>query len=167
MGRTWKGKKSYCNCCGKVMRVNYKKSIPTKLFAKRKAASDRKYAKKNRKKLNKHQNDKYHTNIQHKLKVVIRNRIGKIIRNKKIAKHSSSTKSIGCSYEDLIKHIESQFTDGMNWDNHGMYGWHIDHIKPLALFDLSDKKQFDEANHYTNLQPLWAEDNWKKNDTYE
>jgi hypothetical protein len=47
----------------------------------------------------------------------------------------------------------------MTWDNYGMYGWHIDHINPLSSFDLSDRNQFLEACHYTNLQPLWAQDN--------
>jgi hypothetical protein len=48
----------------------------------------------------------------------------------------------------------------MTWDNWTTDGWHIDHIKPLASsFDLTDRKQFLEACHYTNLQPLWAKDN--------
>lgn len=166
VGRTWKDKKSYCLCCGKMMRARYKESDPEK-YAAQKAASDKRYNKKHRKKLNKKSVNKYHTNIQHKLKVTIRNRIGKIIRDNNIIKHSSSTKSIGCSYETLIKHLESQFTDGMNWDNHGTFGWHIDHIRPLASFDLSNKKQYKEACHYTNLQPLWAEDNLKKSDIYD
>ena len=162
-GRVHENKKSYCKSCGKVMRKNYKENDPEK-FAKLKAISDKKYFKTHKKQINKQRTDKYHTNIQHKLKVIIRNRIGKIIRNKKIAKHSSSTKSIGCSYKTLIKHLESQFSDGMTWDNHGTYGWHIDHKEPLDKFDLSDKKQFKEACHYTNLQPLWAEDNYSKGD---
>ena len=143
------------------MRKNYKESDP-KRYAALKAISDKRYSKTHKKQINKHLKKKYHTNIQHKLRVTIRNRIGKILRDNNIIKHSSSTKSIGCSYKILIKHLESQFTDGMTWDNHGVYGWHIDHIKPLDKFDLGDKKQFKEACHYTNLQPLWAEDNYSK-----
>jgi len=53
----------------------------------------------------------------------------------------------------------------MNWDNWGIYGWHIDHIKPLASFDLTKREQLFEAVHYTNLQPLWANENLSKGDS--
>jgi len=46
-----------------------------------------------------------------------------------------------------------------NWSHSG---WHIDHIVPLAHFNLSDKEQLMKACHYTNLQPLWAEENFRK-----
>ena len=58
------------------------------------------------------------------------------------------------------KHLESQFKVGMTWDNYGE--WHIDHIKPLAAFDIKDPAQVAEASHYTNLQPLWAMENFTK-----
>jgi hypothetical protein len=61
-------------------------------------------------------------------------------------------------------HLESKFQYGMNWDNWSFEGWHIDHIVPLASFDLTDRKQLLLACHYTNLQPLWAIDNFSKGD---
>ena len=66
----------------------------------------------------------------------------------------------GCSIAFLVKHIEKQFKDGMNWENRNK--WHIDHIRPCASFDLTDTKQQLECFHYTNLQPLWAFDNISK-----
>ena len=66
----------------------------------------------------------------------------------------------GCSIDFLVKHIEKQFKNGMNWENRNK--WHIDHIKPCASFDLTDVKQQLECFHYTNLQPLWAVENIKK-----
>lgn len=67
---------------------------------------------------------------------------------------------LGCSPAELISHLEGQFQPGMSWENRGE--WHIDHIRPLASFDLSDPEQRLEACHYTNLQPLWAADNIAK-----
>lgn len=73
---------------------------------------------------------------------------------------------LGCSVEDLKTKLEAQFQSGMSWDNYGRTGWHIDHIRPCASFDLSDPMQQAECFHYTNLQPLWALDNMKKGSTY-
>jgi hypothetical protein len=47
----------------------------------------------------------------------------------------------------------------MTWENWSKYGWHIDHIKPLSSFNLTDYEQLKMACHYTNLQPMWAKDN--------
>ena len=71
-------------------------------------------------------------------------------------------KLIGCSPIKLKEHLESKFINGMNWDNYGLKGWHIDHIKPISL----GKDNIDLLNkltHYTNLQPLSCKDNWIKN----
>jgi desulfoferrodoxin (superoxide reductase-like protein) len=60
--------------------------------------------------------------------------------------------------------LEKQFKLGMNWDNYGRSGWHIDHIKPCASFDLTKKEEQLKCFHYTNLQPLWARENLIKSD---
>lgn len=70
---------------------------------------------------------------------------------------------IGCSLEELEKHLESKFQPGMTWENRGRKGWHIDHIRPCSSFDLTDPEQQKQCFHYTNLQPLWAIDNLRKN----
>lgn len=67
---------------------------------------------------------------------------------------------LGGTFEQAKRHIEAKFKDGMNWLNHG--AWHIDHVIPIALFDLSDRRQLLAASHYTNLQPLWAKENLSK-----
>lgn len=89
----------------------------------------------------------------------LRSRLNRLIKNKKVG---SAITDLGCSIEDLKTHLESKFQPGMTWQNHGIKGWHIDHIKPLYDFDLTDKVQFLEACHYTNLQPLWWYDNLSK-----
>ena len=81
------------------------------------------------------------------------------------SKSASTETLVGCSMDELRDHLESQFTDGMTWDNYGE--WHVDHIKPCSMFDFSvDSHQF-ECFHYTNMQPLWAIDNYKKGNKYD
>jgi len=67
-----------------------------------------------------------------------------------------------CTVPEMRAHLESKFAPGMSWATRGRFGWHIDHIKPLSAFDLSDPKQLEQACHYTNLQPLWWRDNMRK-----
>jgi hypothetical protein len=67
---------------------------------------------------------------------------------------------VGCTLDDLVTYLESKFQSGMCWDNRNF--WHIDHIRPLASFDLTDVEQQRIAFHFTNLQPLWARDNIRK-----
>lgn len=76
-------------------------------------------------------------------------------------KKSTKTETIlGCSYEDLIKHLESKFLPGMTWANRGKEGWHLDHKTPLA--SASTAEELEALCHFSNLQPLWALDNYSK-----
>jgi hypothetical protein len=72
---------------------------------------------------------------------------------------------LGCTIREAREHFEQKFEPGMSWQNHGE--WHIDHIRPLASFDLTDSKEREKAGHYTNLQPLWAKDNLSKGCKYD
>jgi hypothetical protein len=101
------------------------------------------------------------TNINAKLSSILRGRLNKALNGK--YKSGSAVSDLGCSISEFKSYLESKFQPGMTWDNYGLYGWHIDHIKPLSNFDLRDRKQLLEACHYTNLQPLWAKDNLSKN----
>jgi len=82
------------------------------------------------------------------------------------AKSDHTLTLLGCTIPELRIHLERQFSDGMNWDNWNYYGWHIDHIKPLALFDLSLPEEQKRACHFSNLQPLWQKDNFIKGARY-
>lgn len=84
------------------------------------------------------------------------------IIEKGFEKDAQSLEYLGCSIEQLRAHLESQFHDGMTWENYGFRGWHIDHIRPLACFDLSNDKQQRLAMHFTNLQPMWWRENLSK-----
>jgi len=81
-------------------------------------------------------------------------------------KSGTTIKLLGCSIAFLKNHIEVQFKEGMDWNNHSLQGWHIDHIRPLTSFNLSKKSEQFKACHYTNLQPLWAKDNLEKGNKY-
>ena len=100
------------------------------------------------------------SDIQWKLTQALRVRLNKAIRNNQ--KVGSAVHDLGCTIEELKIHLENQFEEGMTWDNWKHDGWHIDHIKPLNSFDLSDREQFLKAYNYTNLQPLWKHDNLSK-----
>lgn len=69
---------------------------------------------------------------------------------------------LGCSVDEAREHLEGQFTTGMSWENYGFRGWHIDHIRPLASFNMNIEEDRRAAFHYTNLQPLWWIDNLQK-----
>ena len=73
--------------------------------------------------------------------------------------------SLGCTAAELRVHIERQFVKGMSWANRS--DWHVDHIQPLASFDLTDPEQLRAACHFSNLRPLWAADNLRKGATIE
>lgn len=107
-----------------------------------------------------HYRDRINTDQEFKLRILLRSRLNKAI--KRNFKAGSAVQNLGCSVEYLKAYLEGQFEPGMTWDNWAPDGWHIDHIRPLASFDLTDPEQFKQAVHYTNLQPLWAKDNLKK-----
>jgi hypothetical protein len=120
------------------------------------------YYKNNKNKRYNYHYNKLKTDIQYKLSCNLRTRLYNAINNNQ--KVGSAIKDLGCSVEEFKSYLESKFSPGMTWDNWTTDGWHIDHIKPLSSFDLTDRKQLLEACHYTNLQPLWAKDNIIKSD---
>lgn len=106
--------------------------------------------------------NKYHSDTHLKIKMNLSRRMRSFF-----SKDGDSTIDfIGCSIDELKLHLEKQFVDGMNWENYGMYGWHVDHIRPCCSFDLTDKEQQRKCFHYTNLQPLWAKDNLAKGGSF-
>jgi hypothetical protein len=89
---------------------------------------------------------------------MVRGRVNKFLKSKNITKTNKTFDIVGCTPEFLKEHLEQQFTEGMSWDNQGK--WHIDHIIPLS--SAKTEEEIYKLCHYTNLQPLWAEDNLNK-----
>lgn len=102
--------------------------------------------------------------LRKKLHDYVRVRIIKAI--KRGAKAGSAIKDLGCSVEEFKMYLESKFQPGMTWENWKLHGWHLDHIRPLSSFDLSNHEEFKKAVHYTNLQPMWANENLSKGDRF-
>jgi hypothetical protein len=98
-----------------------------------------------------------------RIKAKLRNHVHRIHKASNTVKCRKTSEYLGCTIRQAKKHIEKQFKKGMTWDNHGVV-WEIDHIIPLAAFDLTRKDQQMLANHFTNLQPLWKTENRKKGD---
>jgi len=106
------------------------------------------------------QTKRYNADMQFKLTKRLRNRLYLALKNNQ--KTGSAVQDLGCSIAEFKVYIESLWQEGMTWDNWAKDGWHIDHIKPINQFDLTNPEELRKACHYSNLQPLWAEDNLRK-----
>ena len=159
-------------CQSKCKHSQYRKENPEKHRLKNKKYRDsnrekynsiqKEWCKNNRDKRRDIENKYYHEvqkeNLHHKLTRNIRSRIKKYLSRN--SNSNSTLKIVGCTPEHLKQHLEKQFDKDMSWDNYGLYGWHIDHIIPLA--SAKTEQELYSLCHYTNLQPLWAEDNLSK-----
>ena len=105
--------------------------------------------------------------LRRKLRNTIGRRVSSALKKYQQKKTDSSLEYLGCSIEELSEHLEKSFTGIMSWENHGVFGWHIDHIRPVSSFDLSKEDDVKTCFSYKNLQPLWWEDNLKKGNKYE
>jgi hypothetical protein len=155
--------RNQCKDCRKTFAKSYYKSY----FEKNKdklLIGMRTYSNENRddlmRKNNEYSKKRYQTDINFKLSKSLRSRLSHAIRDNQ--KTGSAVKDLGCSVGEFKVYLESKFHPEMSWDNYGPKGWHIDHILPLSKFDLSNHEELKKACHYTNLQPMWAEDNWSK-----
>jgi len=106
--------------------------------------------------------DRYQSDICFRLTQLCRRRVRKLLSG--VKKGRKTMELVGCNSIQLREHLQAQFRDGMAWNNIGK--WHIDHIKPCALFDMRDENEQKKCFHYSNLQPLWAKDNLKKGAKY-
>lgn len=93
----------------------------------------------------------------------LRGTINRSLREQNQKKLHRTIAYVGCTAAKLRKHLESQFTEGMNWNV--PRGWDADHIVPISKFDLSDPEESMLANNYKNFCPLWKLDNQIKSDT--
>lgn len=182
------GHRHDCSQCHRLNKKNYRNEFPEKeknnTFKWRKNNPEKiktlskKYYYENKERIINQNKNYYYTNkkviikktiIREKIKMDsdpifklyknVRGRIKKYLNSENITKRNKTFEIVGCSPQFLKEHIEKQFTEGMSWELVGKH-IHIDHIIPLSSAK-SDAEVY-ELCHYTNLQPLWAEDNLKK-----
>lgn len=128
----------------------------------KRAKISRRYHKKHRTKLRKTRRE-YVANRRKndpifRLQLNVRRRVNHAIEWLRAKKDRRTLDILGCDIDTLRRHLESKFKPGMTWENYGE--WHVDHIIPLAQG--RTKAKLEKLCHYTNLAPLWAEDNLKK-----
>jgi hypothetical protein len=151
----WKNKKEECISRNKKYWIENKELMSIK---------NKEYYNKNKKSIIKkninYEKEKIKKDEIYYLRKRCRDRIRKAFKLKGEKKDKRTIELIGCTFEEFKKHIEIKFTEGMNWGNRGLKGWHIDHIIPLS--SAKNEKELQTLCHYTNTQPLWWQDNLKK-----
>ena len=105
------------------------------------------------------------TNPNRMIRDRLQSRIKFVLNNAGNKKSSNLESYIGCTSKDLVVHIESFYSDSVNWDTRNE--WDIDHIRPCASFDLANDDQVRVCFNWRNLMPLDKYDNYAKGDTYE
>ena len=99
---------------------------------------------------------------EYRLAMYTRNRVRAALRAALAGKSDRSLNLLGCTAKEYRVYLEGLFRPGMTGENWSPEGWHIDHKRPLASFDLSDPAQQREAFHFTNTAPTWSQENLSK-----
>lgn len=162
------GVNSYCKLCQLKLKQKHRKENPEKYKQQTKkyylktkdiqAEKKKKWISENREKYNSYWTNRKKNDEVFKLVMGMRSRIWKYSTLLNITKKNKTFEIVGCSPQELKEHLEKQFVAGMNWENRTE--WHIDHIVPLS--SAKTEEELYKLCHYTNLQPLWAEENLKK-----
>ena len=132
------------------------------------------YREKNKEQRNEWERRRRKNDPVYRLTMNTRCRVWTALKSQNASKNQRTMEYIHCSVAHLYYHIEQQFGDsGMNWDNMGREdgeggrGWEVDHRRPCDSFDLNDEEQKYMCFHWTNLQPMWGEENNKKRSSYD
>jgi hypothetical protein len=107
--------------------------------------------------------NEFHSVINRQIEARVKSRLTNALSSNSMAIYAKVETLIGCNLDQVRRHLERQFRNGMSWGNAGQ--WHIDHVVPCSNYDLSDIKQASTCFHYTNLQPMWSKDNSAKKDS--
>lgn len=174
------GFRNNCKSCERAYSKNYYKNNVEKIkFTKRQLCIHKnnnrikymkQYQKVNKDRLaiqqSNYQRRRIKTDLFFRFSRATRNLITKAFKRNKRNKFKKQVKAellLGCTFTEFRVYLAKQFLPGMSLENHGE--WHIDHIIPLA--SAKTQAEIEALCHYTNLQPLWAEDNLRKSSKIE
>lgn len=175
------GLKSSCKNCNNVRGILNRKNNPekSKIYraeyylknTERVRGYGKKYFQKNKskeiRKRNKRRSERWYKEPKLRFRHLLSCSINSYLKNGGSKKSNKTETYLGCTIAYFRSYIESKFKEGMNWDNYGQRGWHLDHIRPCASFDFSKEEDKMSCFHYTNFQPLWWNENISKNSFYE
>jgi DNA-directed RNA polymerase subunit M/transcription elongation factor TFIIS len=151
-----------CKSCEKLRMKEYREKYPEK----RKETKD-KWNKNNKSRKNElkraHFKRRKEKDAYFHFTIKLRHKLTMRMKRKKIgSKDSAFYEIVGLRPPELREYLSSKFQEGMSWENYGWDTWHVDHIIPLA--QAKTKEEYYKLWHYTNLQPLWKDDNFEKGD---
>jgi hypothetical protein len=91
-----------------------------------------------------------------------RTAIYQVLKESNVEKNGHYFDILGYTPEELINHLEKQFTEGMTWENYGEF--HVDHKLPISSFNIKEigDEEFMRCWCLDNLQPMWGEENIRK-----
>jgi hypothetical protein len=104
---------------------------------------------------------------QFKLHSRLNTRISDALKRQGIAKAAKTEDLIDAPIADFKSYLAANWEEGMSWENYGKGGWHVDHIRPCASFDLTDEAQQRVCFNWRNLRPMWGAENIGKSDNYD
>lgn len=125
-----------------------------------------KWREENRDKVNKYRRDyeknKKDSDPSYKLSCYTRTAIYTCLKERNINKYKNTFDYLPYTLDELMGHLEKQFSNSMSWDNYGE--WHVDHITPMSKFNITspEDESFQECWSLSNLRPLWGEENLSK-----
>ena len=124
--------------------------------------SNRRYKSENRQKCSDYERNKRHSDPVYRFRTSVRCLIWGYNKKKGYTGGKTVWEMVGCDFDAFLAHIQRQFEDGMTLENygHGIGCWNIDHIIPISTAQTDE--DIERLNHYSNLRPLWATDNYKK-----
>ena len=168
-------KRNQCKACMAAKQREYRQEHKEEIAAQQReygqehrekiAAKNRKYGQENREKIAAKNRKRYANDPAYAMSRRLRNRMASAVKAAGLGKKcASSSKLLGISYQGLKEWLEAQFTEGMTWENRS--DWHVDHRVPCDAFDLTVEENQRICFWYKNLQPLWAEENLQKSNTY-